>query len=426
MPPVIKIKGKQVATGSDGIATSNLVDGVLSADAAGRAKMADGFFDSATVTAKVAAGAISLDRLAEAVLQADGGQVFTGNQDAGTFKITNHLDPVDPQDVATKNYVDVNAGSSTWKAPAAVRNYVGNATVATLNGASPATCDAYVMLDSGTLTLGSLGVTTGDLVEFDGAAWVLIVDDSGGFPPNGTRALVSTTATLVGPLTDGVDDGKVAEWDGSSLTPALSSPTDGFAVIINGSGACDEGVIFAYMGVVPSGSWSTAGSVTFAATGQITTVNGGDVADGGVSTDAARGDHEHAVATGVAVNVGTANAEGSSTDLARADHVHDSPALTSGDKDLTPSATSGDGSTTGLTISATPALDGHVIVMVNGVDQVLGDGVKTTDCYFSGDGGTTARAIGSIVSGDTLYWNGVIAGFELAGTDRVDLNYLAF
>lgn len=426
MPPVIKVKGKQVATGSDGIATSNLVDGVLSADAAGRAKLADGFFDSSTVTSKFAAGAIALDRLAEAVLQADGGQQFTGNQDAGAFKITNHATPSDPQDVATKDYVDSNVGSSTWRAPVSVRNYVGNLSVAALNGISPGTCDSYVVTTSGTLTLGSVGVTTGDLVEFNGSIWVLVVDDSGGFPPSGTRALASTTTMLVGPLADGSDDGKIAEWDGTSLTPALSSPTEGFAVIVIGDGACDEGSVFAYMGVVPSGAWSTAGSITFAPTGQITTVNAGDTASGGASSDAARGDHEHAVATATVVNVGTANAEGSATNLARSDHVHNSPKLTTSDKDLTPTATSGDGASTGITISSTPALDSHVVVMVNGIDQVLGDGVKTDDCYFSGDGGTTARATSAITSGDTLYWNGVIAGFDLDTSDRVDLNYLAF
>ncbi len=90
-------------------------------------------------------------------------------------------------------------------------------------------------------------------------------------------------------------------------------------------------------------------------------------------------------------------------------------------KGQAPSATVGDFATTGITIGATPA--GYVIVTVNGVEYVLGDGVRTTDCYFSADGGATAKAIGSIVAGDTLYWNGTIALFNLAITDSVSFDY---
>ena len=93
------------------------------------------------------------------------------------------------------------------------------------------------------------------------------------------------------------------------------------------------------------------------------------------------------------------------------------------DKLQNPSATSGDESTTGLTISNTPANDSHVLVFVNGASVEVGDGVKTVDCYFSSDGGTTARTIANITSGDTLYWNGVIAGFDLAATDVVEFDY---
>lgn len=98
--------------------------------------------------------------------------------------------------------------------------------------------------------------------------------------------------------------------------------------------------------------------------------------------------------------------------------------LTTGDKNLTPLATSGEGSTTGITISATPVGSGYVGVSVNGVQTVVGDGTKVgAHAYFSADGGTTAKAMIAIVAGDTLFWNGVTAGADLAVTDRVDLNY---
>lgn len=97
--------------------------------------------------------------------------------------------------------------------------------------------------------------------------------------------------------------------------------------------------------------------------------------------------------------------------------------LSGSNKDITASVTTGDGDQAFAgSISATP--EGYVIVSVNGNSQQLGNGVKTKDCYFSGDSGTTARSFGAIVSGDTLHWNGSVAGFQLAATDKIDLDYV--
>jgi len=95
-------------------------------------------------------------------------------------------------------------------------------------------------------------------------------------------------------------------------------------------------------------------------------------------------------------------------------------------KNMAASATSADGQAACATaIAFTAGNGGYVRVYVNGVATVLGDGVKTTDCYFSGDGGTTARSIASIVTGDILYWNGSKAGYQLATTDIIDFDGIA-
>ena len=97
---------------------------------------------------------------------------------------------------------------------------------------------------------------------------------------------------------------------------------------------------------------------------------------------------------------------------------------TKADKSLTPLSSSGDESATSLNISISPRGAGYVSVSVNGVGYVVGDGVKTTDSYFSADGGTTARTIETIEAGDQLIWNGILSGFELLNSrDRVNFEY---
>lgn len=86
--------------------------------------------------------------------------------------------------------------------------------------------------------------------------------------------------------------------------------------------------------------------------------------------------------------------------------------------------TTGDGDQAcAVAIQTTPLADGYVRVMVNGQAVVLGDGDKLHDCYFSGDGGTTPRAIADVVAGDVLFWNGSIAGFQLAASDILSFDY---
>jgi hypothetical protein len=100
-----------------------------------------------------------------------------------------------------------------------------------------------------------------------------------------------------------------------------------------------------------------------------------------------------------------------------------SGAPTKDDKDQSPANTAGDMATTSLTLTNTPVGDRNVNVFVNGDLVDVGDGVKTKDAYFSNDGGTTARAFASVLTGDELIWNGTIAGYNLTATDDIDFDY---
>ena len=93
------------------------------------------------------------------------------------------------------------------------------------------------------------------------------------------------------------------------------------------------------------------------------------------------------------------------------------------DYNKNPSVTSSDGDTTGLAITYTPFSDSAVIVKVNGLQVNLGDGAKNNAAYFSADGGTNARLVADVAAGDTLYWMGSIATYELETDDDIDIVY---
>lgn len=100
------------------------------------------------------------------------------------------------------------------------------------------------------------------------------------------------------------------------------------------------------------------------------------------------------------------------------------PVGTEADLDqITIGDTNGNYSSTGVTIEYTPFMDSMVHVKINGIEVNLGNGTRTKDCYFSNDGGTTAKTIKNIAAGDELFWNGAIAGYELDTSDDIDFEY---
>jgi hypothetical protein len=82
---------------------------------------------------------------------------------------------------------------------------------------------------------------------------------------------------------------------------------------------------------------------------------------------------------------------------------------------------------TGLTLTHTPVVSpggGWTVIAVNGLIVELGNGVRTKDCYFSSDGGATAKSAGYFTIGNELYWNALIAGFSLDASDNVSFLYM--
>jgi hypothetical protein len=170
---------------------------------------------------------------------------------------------------ASKSYVDGLISGVGWKQPVVAMGLVGNATVATINGLSPTAGDAYVMTDAGDLTANDpdLTVAIGDIVEWDGTEWQIIVTNSGGYPPVDTRIVLSEQTTLVSPYTDATDNDKVMEFSGSSLTGTDTGDTvDKASVLVQDPGHIGfyDNLGFVYEGTVPSGTW-----IQFTGVGQI-------------------------------------------------------------------------------------------------------------------------------------------------------------
>jgi hypothetical protein len=72
-------------------------------------------------------------------------------------------------------------------------------------------------------------------------------------------------------------------------------------------------------------------------------------------------------------------------------------------------------------ISETPTTGCYIMVLINKLQVDVGIG---KECFFSNDGGVTARVSGEEQLGDFLYWNTNIAPYDLEITDEIDFIYI--
>lgn len=441
----------------------------LAASAITAAKIASG----AVGTAALAANAVTSAKVDSSVIVASGANAFSAAQSMGGFKLTNVGAPSTDTDAANKAYVDSMAqGLTDFKQSVravSVGNLAGtfmsNTLVASGNGAlsvdgvSMAVGNRLLLagqsaaLQNGIYSVtnaGSAGspwsivrstdadssaeVTAGmycyasEGTSYANSAWVLATADA---IVLNTTALNFVQFSGAGQLTAGAGLAKTGntldvQVDGTSLEIA----SDALRIAAGAAGAGLTGGGGSPLAVGAGAGISVGANaidVLYGALSDITAGVAGGSKSAGVADLAARADHSHSFATAAAVAVGAANAEGASSSFARADHVHAAPTVSGANKGMAASVTSADGNVACASgLAAAPALSGYVQVMVNGLQYVVGNGNKTKDCYFSADLGSTAKATNALASGDKLYWNGSIAGFQLAADDVVDFNFMAF
>ena len=241
-----------------GIRSKQLTAGTFAATVAGRAPFGAGLFDSTTADSVFATASIADAKLVETYIQADGSIAFSADQPMGTNKLTGLADGTVATDAVNKGQLDSAIAGLDWAPPVDVREFVGSATIAAIDGLTPTQGDAYLALDAGTPAAGtSDALVIGSIAEYDGVQWKEIVAGSGGFAPAGTRALASVQTALNGTLsmTDGVDDAKYLDFDGLTNDPVKSTPLDGAAVLVAGDGGTFENKAYVFDGVVPTGTW---------------------------------------------------------------------------------------------------------------------------------------------------------------------------
>lgn len=416
------LKGKQIATGSDGVNTANIVDGALAASASGRAKMASSFFDNTTtVGAKFASASIGLDRLEESVIQADGGQAYTADQPMGSNKLTGLADGTASGDAVNKGQLDAVAAGLSWKD--AVK-------VATDNVLT----DAYTY-DNGTAGVGATLTkdTAGALptADFDGVTLiagdrVLVKDETGGNAPyNGIYTITELGDGLTAwILTRETDNDEAGEFSGAAAfvqqgathadqgwTQTADSVTVGTTNIVWTQFTGTGGITFGTPGAIEPDDAAAAGSSSDAARADHThsivgaapaatqmgaaagegsatsfsrsdhvhkantaadIIQPDDTAAIGTSQDMARADHTHGIVAAVAVAIGASNAEGSSTSFSRADHVHARD--TANQEQVTSEAITGTDTAITDTLAATPLGTANFSLYLNGQLQQEGAG----------------------------------------------------
>ena len=357
-------------------------------------------------------------------------------------QVTNGADASTPTGLTTLQQVQseiASAAASLAFPEFSAISYLGNRTITQINALSPTIGDTVVATASGTPTYaGSAALATGDVAEFQGTGlgWQVIVANSGGFVPNGTKLIIANPAiTLFAPLTDGTDDGKVAHFDGTSNTPSSKlSPVDGGIGLINNVSSSNFNTAWDFTGAVPTGIWSQFSGIRpqdagagLSKTGTI--VNVGDAGKGvQVNADNLQVNAAQIADNGLQQKTGSGNehllqvkSANTSIDVSGAG-VKAAVPVTS-NKNQASLAVSTDNASTGIAIASTPAAGSMVTPHIGSYFPELGNGVKTKDCYFSADSGSTAKAYGSIVASDVLYFNAVIAGVSLDTSDLWSLEY---
>jgi len=204
-----------------------------------------GYLDDQDVGDSLALGGLTVDT---GNLQLTGGATLRGLPTT----------PTNADEGASKSYVDNQLSGLTWKDPVSVLKIKDDQD----QGGSPptgVTGEAWVVNNWG------VSYNDGDIVEYDGASWNVIVANSGGEPPDGTRVLVDASPVAGGSFAGQGND--IGTYDATGDSWSFDDAVEGWALIVTGEGSIYENTGWTY----DNGTW-----IQFTGAGQINAGNGLD------------------------------------------------------------------------------------------------------------------------------------------------------
>lgn len=171
-----------------------------------------------------------------------------GNQSGGSDLIIDTGDvltitdaPTDATDAANKSYVDSVAAGLSWKAPVQVWGIKDGRDQSGVDPTATNVGEAWLVLDWASFN-------DGDIVEWDGTQWNLILANSGGEPPDGTRVLIAPGSWNLGFPFDAFSGGqKIVVYNAATDSWSLPElPADGDAALVIGENSIFENKGYVY------------------------------------------------------------------------------------------------------------------------------------------------------------------------------------
>jgi len=157
-----------------------------------------------------------------------GGLTMGGSIAMGTFGITGMADGANPQDAVTKAQLDAVAAGIHWKHPVSVLNMIDDSAMGGSPPVGPLKGDAYVVNTWG----GTYN--NGDIVEWTGTAWQVIIANSGAEPPNLTWVAVSASSVTTPAGSFAGKNNNTAWYNSTTNVWTFTAPTEGDAFLVNG------------------------------------------------------------------------------------------------------------------------------------------------------------------------------------------------
>jgi len=181
------------------------------------------------------------------------------NGGGSPHQITGLADGTAATDAVTKGQLDSAVSGLHWKDPVQVLKMVDDSLVTSPTLTAGDAGNAYVVAGTGGAWSG---FAIGDIVEWDGSTWNLVLAGSGGEPPDGTRVVV-TDGTPAGSFAGQTND--IATYDATGNSWSFYDALEGDAFLVVGENSVYENIAY---------TWDATAWVQFTGAGQIVAGDG--------------------------------------------------------------------------------------------------------------------------------------------------------